>query len=176
MDNQNESQEAVENKAAAPTDEKQAAQKDQAEALKQCEQVAAEWKDKYLHVAADFQNYKKRLEKDRAHLSKVIKADLLLEILNIVDNFDRALEMKQQESMQEWMRGFEMIAKELYKFLEKQGVSEIETTSTFNPELHEAVMQVEADDHQPGDIVEVLQKGYLLNGDVLRPAKVSVAQ
>jgi molecular chaperone GrpE len=146
------------------------------QALQQCQQEVAEWKDKYLRAAADFQNYKKRLEKDQANITKTIKADFLREILNIVDNFDRALEMKDQESQQEWLRGFAMIAKELYKFLQKHGISEIEETRTFNPELHEAVMQVESDTHQPGEIVEILQKGYYLNDEVLRPAKVSVAQ
>lgn len=144
--------------------------------LEACKQEVAEWKDKYMRAAADFQNYKKRLEKDQLAITKSIKADFLREILDIVDNFDRALEVNDQESQQEWLRGFAMIAKELYKFLQKHGVSEIEAGVTFNPELHEAVMQVTSDEREPGQIVEVLQKGYYLNDAVLRPAKVSVAQ
>lgn len=147
------------------------------ESLKKCEQETAEWKDKYLRAWADFQNYKKRHEKEQAAFKRMIKGDLLREMLSIVDNFDRAIEAQEQiESVQACLEGFELIRKDLYKFLQKHGVKEIEAYETFDPELHEAVMQVEADDHEPGDIVEVLQKGYLLNNIVLRPAKVSVAK
>ena len=157
---------------------KKTEQEEHNEALKKCEQERAEWKDKYLHSVADFQNFKKRVAKDQANLGRLVKADLLLEILAIADNFDRALEAqgKDTESLQAWLEGFEMIRKELYKFLDKHGVREIESHDTFNPELHEAVMQVEAEEREPGSIVQVLQKGYFLNNQVLRPAKVSVAK
>lgn len=74
------------------------------------------------------------------------------------------------------LEGFKLISKDFYKFLEKQGVKELEGCEIFDPELHEAVMEIEAENKQPGNVVEVLQKGYLINGAILRPAKVSVAK
>lgn len=148
-------------------------------ALKACEASLKEMKDNYLRVTADFQNFKKRLEKERTTLKRMMQSDILLGILSIVDNFDRALQEKQEgdeQSVQAWKEGFKLIQKDLYKLLEKYGVKQIESNDEFNPELHEAVMQVHADQHEPGSIVEVLQKGYLLDGHILRPAKVSIAQ
>ncbi|MGE0207204.1 MAG: nucleotide exchange factor GrpE [Candidatus Babeliales bacterium] len=154
----------------------QGQQADAQEALKKCEQESAEWKDKYMRSIADLQNYKKRIEKDSAHLNRMVKTDILYDLLPIIDNLERALESEQEDATCQTLRqGVSMIAKELYKFLEKHGVSEIQAGTTFDPELHEAVMQVQAEGRQPGTIVEVLQKGYLLNGQVLRPAKVAVA-
>ena len=144
-----------------------------------CQKELADWKDKYLHLSADFQNHKKRLKKEQASLTQLIKADMLREILLIVDNFERAMEAgtkEEEQSIEVWLKGFELIAKDLYKFLEKQGVKEIESIEPFDPERHEAVMQVESESHEPGAVVIVLQKGYLLNNHVLRPAKVSVAK
>jgi molecular chaperone GrpE len=147
-------------------------------ALKECQSSLAEMKDNYLRVSADFQNYKKRLEKEQSALKRRMQSDILRDLLDIVDNFDRALqddELNQEQSVQAWKEGFKLIQKELYKLLEKYGVSQIESYEEFNPELHEAVMQVHSDDHESGSIVEVLQKGYLIDGHVLRPAKVSIA-
>ncbi|MEX0940586.1 MAG: nucleotide exchange factor GrpE [Candidatus Babeliales bacterium] len=143
-----------------------------------CQAELIEWKDKYLRLSADFQNFKKRLQKEQASLRRMMQADILADVLNIVDNFDRALQEKEAETenMKDWFAGFELIRKELYKLLEKYGVKELESYDVFDPEMHEAVMQVDSDQHESGGIVEVYQKGYIFDGSVLRPAKVSVAK
>lgn len=145
-------------------------------ALELCQQEMAEWKEKYLRLSADFQNYKRRLEKEQLHFVRMIKADLLSKVLSIVDNFDRALERREEGDQCAFREGFELIRKDLYAFLEKQNVKEMDYYEEFNPEFHEAIMHVESDRHEPGQIVEVLLKGYLINDEVLRPAKVSIAK
>ena len=147
-------------------------------ALKECEASLQEMKDNYLRVSADFQNFKKRLEKERIALKRMTQANILRHILAIVDNFDRALQENEhaEKPLQAWREGFKLIQKDLYKLLQKYGIKELESYDEFNPELHEAVMQVQSDTHEQGSIVEVLQKGYLLDDQILRPAKVSIAQ
>jgi molecular chaperone GrpE len=131
-------------------------------------------------LTADFQNFKKRNEKDRLLWAERARADMLLPLLEVVDNFDRALEdagKKDEEGFfKEWIKGFELIRKALQDYLVAQKVSPIEQNSVFDPNLHEAVMQVEVPDYRSGDIVEVMQKGYMHKGNVLRTAKVTVAK
>lgn len=131
-------------------------------------------------LTADFQNYKKRVEKERTVWMDRSRMDALLPLLSIVDDFDRALQDAQkndgQELFQNWIKGFEMIRKALYDFLAQQKVVVIEQVKTFDPNLHEAIMQVESADHESGDIVQVLQTGYLYKDQILRTAKVSVAK
>lgn len=147
--------------------------------LAACKAECDIWKDKYFRLSADFQNFNRRLEKDQISFRNSVKKDLLLAILAITDNFDRAMQDISVAGAVEnkaWLQGIEMTHKQLYKFLEQQGVKPMNSYTTFDPELHEAVMQVQSDKHEAGTIVEVLQKGYLLDGNVLRTAKVSIAQ
>jgi molecular chaperone GrpE len=148
------------------------------QALNACQTELSDCKENYKRLSADFQNFKKRLQKEQSSLQHMLQADVLLKILPVIDNFDRALQERpeQEAGCKAWLEGFELIRKELYAVLEYYGVKEIESTDEFNPEYHEAVMQVESDNHEPGDIVEVLQKGYMIGDRVLRPAKVSVAE
>jgi len=142
----------------------------------ECQQKLSHWKEQYVRISADFENFKKRLEKERSQMSRIVKAGVLSDLLPIVDNFERALSAeKKTEDVEVVLQGFEMIYKELCKMLHKQGVIQMVVDVSFNPELHEAVMSVASDQHDSGEIVEVMQMGYLLDGEVLRPAKVSVA-
>lgn len=131
-------------------------------------------------LSADFQNYKKRVEKDRTLWMNRSRMDLLLPLLAVVDDFDRALEDAQkqdeQEAFAQWVQGFEMIRKALYDYLAKQHVTVIEQVQTFDPMLHEAVMQVPSEEHESGAVVQVMQRGFMFKDQVLRTAKVSVAQ
>jgi len=108
------------------------------------------------------------------------QAEILTDLLDIVDNFERALtEHKKQEKTEEnksWIEGFALIYQSLIALLHKFGVEEITQHDTFNPVYHEALMQVDSPDHETGAIVDVMQKGYRLKDKVLRPAKVSVAK
>ena len=136
--------------------------------------------DQLARLTADFQNYRKRTEKDRVLWVDRSRADVLLPLLDVVDNFDRALEDSKknddQGSFEEWVKGFELIRKSLYEFLAAQKVVPIEQVQVFDPNIHEAVVQLEVPDYRSGDIVEVMQKGFMFKERVLRTAKVSVAK
>lgn len=145
-----------------------------------CQSELAAVKDQLVRLGADFQNYKRRTEKDRSLWSHSIQADVFTELLPVVDDFDRALAEAQKgqvnDEFAQWLSGFEMIHKALYDYLKKHQVEPIEQNTTFDPELHEALLQVDSKEHTSGDIVQVMQKGFTLQKKVLRPAKVSVAK
>lgn len=148
--------------------------------LLECQTQLDDTKKKYLHLLADFENFKKRQEKERLQWARVAQIDVLAPLLTLIDDFDRALQQKQQTTSSEvsvWLEGFELIQKELRKYMDKIGIQEIKVSAgdSFNPELHESIMNVESE-LSPGSIVTVLQKGYTFKGSVLRPAKVSIAQ
>lgn len=149
--------------------------------LAACHKETAEWKDKSMRIQADFENYKRRAEKERAQLFYSVKAEIVLPLLAIVDDVERALadahSKERTHDMQAWLDGFILIGKSLTKMLDSFGVTPIADTAEFDPTKHEAIMSAPATEQHPaGSIVAVLQKGYMLNGNVLRPAKVSVAQ
>jgi molecular chaperone GrpE len=149
------------------------------EQLEKAQAAATEWTDKYLSLTADFQNYKKRVTQERTDWAQDAQKQVLVDLLAITDNFERALaeEKKREETAHvAWLAGFEMIYQSLEKLLAKYGVQEISDFSVFNPKYHEALLQVESDKHTSGDIVQVLQKGYTMHDKVIRPAIVSVAK
>lgn len=140
----------------------------------------AEWRDKYMHLNADFQNYKRRQEKERGLWMHGAQAQILKELLTVVSDFDRALAQSpvQDDSrgQESWRIGFEMIRASLYKLLAKFDVTEITQCSEFDPEIHEAIAMVPSEGRPSGSIVDVVEKGFMFRGQVLRPAKVIVAQ
>jgi molecular chaperone GrpE len=149
--------------------------------LDQCQENLQQLKDQYLRLNADFDNYRKRVDKERTQWVASAQTVVLADMLPIVEDFERALkEFESREVPAElavYKAGLELIAKSLHKLLKKYDIEEISDLAVFNPELHEAVMQVPADDKYPsGTIVTVFEKGYKHKGQVLRPAKVSVAQ
>jgi molecular chaperone GrpE len=145
-----------------------------------CKQSCQEWKDKYVHVSADLQNYKRRIEKEQAAWIDRAQGEVLVRLLSIVDDFDRALSehynRERTPDLDQWLKGFELIGKELYKFLQDMQVTEIKDTIYFDPTLHEAIVQVEDAQRSSGEIVDVIQKGFMFKDRVLRPAKVTVAK
>ncbi len=147
--------------------------------LKECKNELAQSKERALYAAAEFENYKKRTEKERLTWIQAAQASVLLDLLPIGDDIERAFAQISPEKQQElgsWLQGFELIRKAYYKLLQKYGVEEMRPTGMFNPIYHEAISQVVSEKHQPGEIVSVFEKGYFYKGGVLRPAKVSVAQ
>lgn len=153
--------------------------KHEKEALEKAQAAIADWTDKYLTLTADFENYKKRVSSERADWANDAQKRIVLDILDVVDNFERALEQERKREDNAgvaWLAGFEMIYQSLEKVLAKYGVQAITDFSVFNPKYHEALMQVESDKHKSGEIVQVLQKGYMMHDKVIRPATVSVAQ
>jgi molecular chaperone GrpE len=149
-------------------------------ALQQCQVQLQEWKEKYVRVQADLDNFSRRVEKEKSTWMRVAQAAILKDLLNIVDDVERAFSTTTAISLtaelQQWLTGFELIARGLQKFLISQGVEEISQIQSFDPNLHEALMQVDSPEHTSGTIIRVFQKGYMFKGEVLRPAKVSVAR
>lgn len=130
---------------------------------------------KYLRLMADFQNYKKRTEKQKSEIHAYANEKIVLKLIEVMDNFERALgaDASEENSFKE---GIEMIFKQLSDVLTDAGVKEIEAESTvFDPNFHNAVMMEDTDKVESGMVSEVLQKGYTLNGKVIRPAMVKVA-
>lgn len=151
---------------------------EQSPELVACQTSLKELQEKYMRLTADFENFKRRIEKEQQQWRDMAQADLLLKLLSIADNFDRAMEHKDQQSIDEfksWAAGIAMIHGALGELLKGAGVQEV-SYETFDPQYHDALMQVESETHEPGSIVNVMEKGYLFHDRVLRPAKVSVAK
>ncbi len=141
-------------------------------------QLAAE-RDEYLdslqRMKAEFENYRRRSERDRAALLRAGVRDLVSDLLPVMDNLERALLAMEGHDSQV-VSGVEMVRAHLSSLLEGRGVSEIETEALpFDPSIHEAVAQVPSPDHPEGTVVAVIEKGYRLDDVICRPAKVVVA-
>lgn len=171
----------VQDNGSVPLEEPAAALEQKCrEELQACTEQVNELKETCKHVAADFENFKKRVERDRISWTLSAQAEVLRDLLPIVDDFDRAISEYQKKRAdvchESWIEGFELIRKTFNKFLQTYGVTQIEQMTGFDPQFHEAVAQVESTAHESGTIVEVVQKGYIFNGNVLRPARVTVAK
>ncbi len=126
---------------------------------------------------AEFENYRKRVERERAETIKYAAADLMMEILPVLDNLERAIAASQSGSEEKLLEGVEIIRKQFHDALTKQGLVEVDAIAApFDPHVHEAVGRVETNEHPEGTVVEVLQKGYLYKDRLLRPSMVSVSQ
>jgi molecular chaperone GrpE len=133
--------------------------------------------DKWLRSVAEFENYRKRSRKEWELLKQQSKTEVILEILNIVDDFERAFSVAEDANSEEFVRGIRLIYNNLTRVLEKFGVEEINAYhAPFDPNFHMAISQVETDDVETGIVAEVIQKGYQLDESVIRPAKVIVAK
>jgi molecular chaperone GrpE len=158
--------------------------------LESCKQELERWKELYLRLQADMENMKRRLHKEQETQINRAMEDLFSDLLPIVDNFDRALLAVQDyasdpatpirrssESEGGLVQGLTLIRKEFANVLERYGVREMTEVKIFDPELHEALSQIPADGTvEPGTIVTVLEKGYWYKEQVLRHAKVTVAE
>ena len=144
-----------------------------------CKIEVQQLKDSFLRLNADFDNYKKRVAKEKSEWIVTAQSNLILDLLPIIDDFDRAFsENKKSENkdLEVWLTGFELIHKSLGKFLEKHGLKEITNHLDFDPEFHEGIAQIDSAEHKTGQIVSIVQKGYMFKDQVLRPAKVMVAK
>jgi len=143
--------------------------------LEICQQEIAQYKDQLARVSADFDNYKKRMNREQIQWMQTAQTMVIKDLLTVIDNFERALSQKTDETASMYV-GIEMIYKSVVQLLTKYGVKEFSEYKEFDPELHEALMHAESADHTPGQIVQVLEKGFMMKDKVLRPAKVTVAQ
>jgi molecular chaperone GrpE len=146
--------------------------------LEEAEKKAAENYDKYLRAVAELDNYRKRAVRDKADAIKYGNENLLRDILPLVDNVDRALEHAgSSDDFEAFKKGLKMLHEQLLCCLKKYGVEVIDTAGKdFDPNVHEAMLQVVSDEHETGKVVNEFERGYLLNGRLLRPAKVCVCK
>ncbi|MFA5180686.1 MAG: nucleotide exchange factor GrpE [Syntrophales bacterium] len=151
---------------------------DQALKLQEKVKEAADNYDRYLRAVAELDNYKKRAVKDKADAIKYGNETLIKDLLPLVDNIDRALKHAETScDFEAFKKGLAMLHTQLVCSLEKHGVEAIDCANkAFDPHYHEALMQVASTDHETNQIVDELEKGYLLNGRLLRPSKVSVCK
>ena len=133
--------------------------------------------NQYLRLAADFDNLRKRQEQEREALLKYGKQECMKKIIEVVDNFDRAIQSVEKiDNVEKMKETFFVLNKQLIDSLTKLGLEHIECVGQkFDPNLHEAVMQTPTDEYEEDTIINELQKGYKLGDKVLRPAMVSVA-
>ena len=141
--------------------------------LEQAKAEAAENLDRWQRTFAEFDNYRKRTEKEMADFRKFANSGLVTELLNVVDDLGRALESA-PDAESPLAVGVKAVRGNLVKILEAQGVSEVPTDKGFDPNMHEALMVVEGEEDDK--IAQVYQKGYMMNGRVLRFAKVVVTK
>jgi len=138
-----------------------------------------EYKDKYLRLYAEFENARKRMERDKMEFIKYANEKLIEEFLDIVDNFDRCVESAKtkHEDYAAFLKGVEMISGQMNALLKKHNVSLIEAKGkVFDPNCHEVLMQEEVDDLEEGIVLEEFQRGYTLNAKVVRTSKVKLSK
>ncbi len=146
--------------------------------LEEKSERADEFLSSLQRVSAEFENYKKRVEKEKAEWVKFANESLILDLMVSIDNFERALKAANEDKEYESLRkGTEMIYKEIMSILIKNGLEEIKALGeNFDPYKHEAIEQIIEEDCEDGAIVEEYQKGYTLHSKVIRPSKVKVVK
>ncbi len=138
-----------------------------------------DWKAKYFYVAAEMDNYRKRMEREKENLVKYGNERVLSDLLQVVDNFERTIDMlkpDQDAKVKNIVVGLDMVKKQFIDSLSKHGLTPVDTIGKdFDPNFHEALASEYAEGKRPNEIVKEFQKGYTLNGRLVRAAKVVVA-
>ena len=133
--------------------------------------------DRLLRTAAEFDNYRKRIERERRDQADAALADALEDLLPVMDNLERALQAPVGESSDAYRKGVELIHRQMGDLLRKRGVKPIEAVGAdFDPRFHQAVVQEVSADHREGEVMEELRRGYMLGNRLLRAAMVKVAK
>jgi molecular chaperone GrpE len=158
-----------------PAEQLQAAEMDALRSeLQEAQAKAAENLDGWQRALAEFQNYRKRIERDRLGEQAAMKGDLIKRVLPVLDDLERALQNRPENDA--WAGGIDLIQRKLQAILEAEGITRIEAEGTpFDPNLHEALSQEPVDGAESGQVVAVIQQGYMLGDRVIRPAQVRVA-
>lgn len=143
--------------------------------LTEAEAQASEFKDGWLRTQAEFQNYRKRIERDREMDKALMKGDIIKKVLPALDDLERALQNRPDDNA--WASGIELIVRKLQNILDSEGVKRIEAEgAAFDPNFHEAISHEPSDEVQSGHVIAVVQNGYMFGERVIRPALVRVAQ
>jgi len=132
--------------------------------------------DSYLRLAADFDNYRKRVARDQAELVQRATERLVKELLPVLDDLERALQAADEHEEAKLEDGVRLVHRALAEVLRKEGIEEIAAEGAFDPHVHEALLTQPGDGVESGDVLQVLQKGYRLGDKVVRPARVIVAE
>jgi molecular chaperone GrpE len=136
-----------------------------------------DFRDRWMRKSAEFDNYRKRIERERREQADQAVVDLLQELLLVVDDFDRALTVDAGDGDPAYRKGVELIHGKLHDILRRYGVRPIEALGTdFDPNVHQAVVHEVSPDHREGEVIGELRKGYTINDRLLRPAMVKVAK
>ncbi len=137
-----------------------------------------DFETKYLRMAADFQNYKRRSEEEKSRIYTNANEKFGSDLLEVLDNFERAIEQDEKnDANAQFVKGMEMVLKQLQDVLKKNGIEEIEALGkAFDPNFHHAVIMEASDEYDQGCVTEVMQKGYKLKDRVIRPSMVKVAE
>jgi molecular chaperone GrpE len=146
--------------------------------LEEVQRQRDDYYDRLLRKTAEFDNFRKRTERERQMLADTAAADLLQDLLPLVDDLERALKTEAgSEGAEAYRRGVELIHRQLSELLRKRGVRPIETEGgAFDPHFHQAVAYEPSGEHQEGEIIEEFRRGYLLGDRLLRPSMVKVAK
>ncbi|WP_211745509.1 nucleotide exchange factor GrpE [Paenibacillus sp. Marseille-Q4541] len=139
--------------------------------------LAEESEKRYLRTQADFDNFRRRTQKEKEDLAKYATTKLITELVPVIDNFERAMTTADTNAdADSFIKGVSMIFRQLDGVLQAEGLTVMQTVGEpFNPEYHQAIMQVESDEYEEGIVVEEVQKGYMMKDKVLRPAMVKVS-
>jgi molecular chaperone GrpE len=133
--------------------------------------------DRLLRKSAEFDNYRKRIERERREQADLAVADLLQQLLLVVDDFDLALNVETGDESSAYRKGVELIHAKLHDVLRKQGVKPIDALGAdFDPNIHQAVLHETSPEHREGEVIGELRRGYMLGDRLLRPAMVKVAK
>jgi molecular chaperone GrpE len=147
--------------------------------LKEQAKKAAENWERLLRAQAEFENIRKRLEKEKQNFVMFANEELITDLLTILDDLERSIELARENKndFSGFLKGIELVLGQFHEILKKKGLSPIETKGKpFDPHLHEALLYTETDEFPEHTVIEELQRGYLLNGRVIRTAKVRVSK
>ncbi len=153
--------------------------KTKSEEIAELKEQLAELNDKYLRLFSDFDNYRKRSNAEKIELIKTASREVIEGLLPVLDDFERALQhLKEQNADEQTIQGVELIYNKLFNYLKQKGLEPMDSKGKdFNTDYHDAITQIPApSDDLKGKVVDVIQKGYLLNGNIIRHAKVVVGQ
>ncbi len=176
-----ESQENIETQEETQDETQDEIEEEESE-LKKCQEELAKEKDRYIRAHADFENMKKRIEREKQNALIYANEAFAKDLLTVLDTFENALksieqiESDSEDAIEKIKEGMQLTYEQLLSILKKHGIEEVECEGEFNPELHQAVTQMESDEHESGEIVQVLQKGYKLKERLLRPSMVATCK
>jgi len=168
---------AINEEGASGAATEQAEQADQESPLDALRREKDALQDRLLRTAAEFDNYRKRVERERREQADQAIVNLLQELLQVVDDFDLALKVEAGEEAAGYRKGVELIHAKLHDMLRRQGVRPIEALGAdFDPNVHQAVLHESSPEHREGEVIGELRRGYMLGDRLLRPSMVKVAK